>query len=1263
MNNDRYALLVGVSQYTHPHVRDLPAVRADLHYMKEVLERLDIGMFNPCTTVAEPTRAEMMCAVEDYLADRQQSETALLYFSGHGQFDQDDGQLYFLTRDADPQDLPHTAVSAEFLHRQLQECRAASKLVLLDCCDSGSVAQSLSAKGLGPHARDQFEQGPLRPRGVYVITASDALQEAFVDAPLGMSRFTGEIVEGLRKGLVSDGTVTVDALFAYVTQRLMGSGVAKEQRPTRSMVGASGTLVIARSPARAVTLPAPPAGSALAQPAPEIPGKAAGRARAEQSAGAQWERLLSYYLACMTQESAGATMPRRDQYDRYDLLDGIAEHLMCGSDEQVEAPEQLPRSESGAAKDTPEIWYGYPVVTLPHQRGRRVEVRLAPLLMQQLEQTVGQDGRRLLRPAGLPFLHPGVLHELLDQGEAAGLTLAWQPTWQHGNAMQMQKAIRDLLREVGLDELTPLDPLALSRHSADTEVRRGAHNTAILLTTRGSTAMTAGLVDNLAALRTRIPQFERTALAALLGSPESATGPRRPQPTIVSAAPLNERQQAVIQAVLTRRLTVAAGPAGTGKSQLVTALNTTARSLGWSVLIASTNNQALTTVESRCDGIAPGLLIRTGNEEVRKREAELLGQLLQQHPTAGQRSSTTHAGTLHNLTGELQAVTTATECLVGEEVQLDRAAAGRVLSASALRTAVSDLAPAWAREAEQLAAWSRTARRRVTTRWFGTWRRRSSAKAFRQQVHPDIGLQLQQTLDAAGPDGLRVLADFADNEVLMRRLRATHDYRELEVLNRKRLDLAADAARVSQEYSRAQVREQVATAERELSERRTSLIQSGSRRSTQRALMGKLPSWAVTTHSVQQLELQPGMFDLVIIDEASQCSVPAILPLLFRAKHALIIGDAEQLRHITTVPPHREQLARRDAKLSASWLEQHRVGYIDHSAYDAAAHAVPAPLLLDEHYRCHPAIASVVNGYCYAGRLRVLTDVRNLATATLPPDSTAKQPLRWRDVSTGAATVGPHGTSWRNHAEITQVESVVEELLAQLPDQSTIGVITPFRAQADALKSRLKHERVKTGTIHAFQGDECDAVILSLVLDPTAAPDSLDWVAAETRMWNVAITRARAHLTVVGDLALWSQRRGLPALLADHCQRAMTNSPAVRSAQVTDDDRTELANLLQARLEKAGYADLERDAMVGGYPCDFVVSAEEGNLAILIDPGPSPDEEAARHLRLLDARARLLTGLDSGGNGAAQAPLSRVIRVPAWRIRAQEPIPGLLIRH
>lgn len=203
-DNDRYAMLIGVSTYVSQHYHDLPPVRADLHYMQAVLESTEIGMYNECAIVSEPTRSEMLYAVEQFLEERQPSETALLYFSGHGQFCEDDGQLYFLTRDADPDDLPGTAVPAEFLERMLQSCRAASKLVLLDCCSSGSVVQGWTSKGGADPGDRPTPSTLLHPTGVYFITASDALQAASAMAPegssLGTSRFTGEIVEACGAG-------------------------------------------------------------------------------------------------------------------------------------------------------------------------------------------------------------------------------------------------------------------------------------------------------------------------------------------------------------------------------------------------------------------------------------------------------------------------------------------------------------------------------------------------------------------------------------------------------------------------------------------------------------------------------------------------------------------------------------------------------------------------------------------------------------------------------------------------------------------------------------------------------------------------------------------------------------------------------------------------------------------------------------------------------------------------------------------------------
>lgn len=64
---------------------------------------------------------------------------------------------------------------------------------------------------------------------------------------------------------------------------------------------------------------------------------------------------------------------------------------------------------------------------------------------------------------------------------------------------------------------------------------------------------------------------------------------------------------------------------------------------------------------------------------------------------------------------------------------------------------------------------------------------------------------------------------------------------------------------------------------------------------------------------------------------------------------------------------------------------------------------------------------------------------------------------------------------------------------------------------------------------------------------------------------------------------------------------------------------------------------------------------------MLIDPGTEPGTDPARHLRLTHAQGDLLTGLPSGGNGAKPCPVSRTVRVPAWRILAGDPVLAQLL--
>ena len=100
--------------------------------------------------------------------------------------------------------------------------------------------------------------------------------------------------------------------------------------------------------------------------------------------------------------------------------------------------------------------------------------------------------------------------------------------------------------------------------------------------------------------------------------------------------------------------------------------------------------------------------------------------------------------------------------------------------------------------------------------------------------------------------------------------------------------------------------------------------------------------------------------------------------------------------------------------------------------------------------------------------------------------------------------------------------------------------------------------------------------------------------------------------------------------------------------------REDLADRLQRYLAGRGITDLERAVLVGGHPVDLLFTDAGANTAVLIDPGPGPGADPARHLRLTHARGDLFTGLPSGGHGAKPCPVSRTVRVPSWRILAGE---------
>ena len=399
------------------------------------------------------------------------------------------------------------------------------------------------------------------------------------------------------------------------------------------------------------------------------------------------------------------------------------------------------------------------------------------------------------------------------------------------------------------------------------------------------------------------------------------------------------------------------------------------------------------------------------------------------------------------------------------------------------------------------------------------------------------------------------------------------------------------------------------------------------------AALPYLPAWSLTSLSARRFPTRPGLFDLVVIDEAGQCGIPSVVPLLFRARRALVIGDPMQLPHIAKVPAETDAQLRVRHNISREWLGEHRLSPVRHSAFAAAEQATGGAELLDEHYRCHPAIAGISNRLFYHGALAVLTDTNGPGRVAVDAP-----PLAWCHVS-GEAERRHDSRSWRNVAEAQAAAACVRELLETLPVEATVGVVTPYRAQCDEIKRRLRgiSERVRVGTAHAFQGGERDVIVLSLVAASNQPPRSFDWADHQPELWNVAITRARSAVVVVGDQDVWGERGGVGGELLRTI--AAGGGVSLPGAAVASDVQRLFETLLELDV-----GDVELGVIVNGHRADAVVHDRTGQLRpVLLDTGPpGPDDDPARHLRRTLQRTALL------GDRAVRVPAWRLFTDPAW---------------
>lgn len=248
-------------------------------------------------------------------------------------------------------------------------------------------------------------------------------------------------------------------------------------------------------------------------------------------------------------------------------------------------------------------------------------------------------------------------------------------------------------------------------------------------------------------------------------------------------------------------------------------------------------------------------------------------------------------------------------------------------------------------------------------------------------------------------------------------------------------------------------------------------------------------------------------FELAVIDEAAQCTEPVCWLPLLRSDSLVLAGDHCQL------PPTILSSEAAEQGFGISMMERLVGLYGD-----------TATRRLVVQYRMHEAIMRFSSDQFYEGSLQAHESVRGHRLCDLEgvrPETLTDDPVHFIDTA-GAGydeEEEPGGSSRRNPQEAALVAKKVKALIEAGVAASAIAVIAPYAAQVRLLREMLPIAELEIDSVDGFQGREKEAVVLSLVRSNVEGEVGF---LGDVRRMNVAMTRARRKLLVVGDSATLS---------------------------------------------------------------------------------------------------------------------------------------------
>ena len=702
---------------------------------------------------------------------------------------------------------------------------------------------------------------------------------------------------------------------------------------------------------------------------------------------------------------------------------------------------------------------------------------------------------------------------------------------------------------------------------------------------------------------------------------------------------LSSAQEDVIRKIDENTLVSVYGPPGTGKSQTIVNLVAHLIANGKTVLVASRMDKAIDVVTDRLNSLgAPFLALRAGRLNYQKTLSDKLQDLVAQKVDLDSDFENSIFVSSEDMKKHLEAISDCRkkiEDILTYEQQWSKIYNQRKEMEAVIGKPKFFTDKPSSEKIDEISALIETIESNFLRTGFisnikskvSTFDLKKKLKLSDFEISNENITRLKEELGL-----MRLYAQGRDLELKMQKLGNIHQLSEqIKILIKRQTPLAVEILKNCRRESlksllRDQIkRQRLIVHTKALIERKKNLQNRLLEEEDFKPLLDAFPCWGVTTYAISgSLPLKPGLFDVAIIDEASQCDIASCIPILYRAKKAVIVGDDKQLPHLSFLEKSKEQ----------SFLSQYEIPdkyqlmwrFRTNSMFDLANYYSMTPVLLDEHFRSAKPIIEFSNQEFYGGRIRIMNKKADFSDAFelhLNTEYTDSMGIKHKSEVERDQT--------RNPSEAEAVVNYVHGLILEDARKSkekgykpvSIGIISPFRAQVEMIKKaiikvlseeQIRRHQIDVGTPHVFQGDERDVIVISWTIAENSFAQSLTFL-QKPNVFNVAITRAK-HKQVC---FLSKKPEDLPqGLLKNYIEYIQTFIEQTKSKASTDDEEGNFVNYYKNDFERAVANELEKHGLktfagveLAGVNADLLVRNDEGKEIIVECDGVEDDKRTS----------------------------------------------------